>query len=257
MRTSAALFGLAVGGPVLAFAVGAAAGPQRLDPERRPMTDTAEAAPKPPPPEEPPLPPGQAPPSRTGFQIAFRTGATIPAGKISSAQPMADVFAMQVPLQVELGAKPIPELFIGVYAGFAFGGVSSSFERDCHLAGIDCSSRSTHVGVEVIAYLLPSGWVNPWLGYGLGYESNTQIGQAGAATATQSVSGLELAHLMSGLDVRVSRNVGLGPILDVAIGRYSSYQRDAAGSLGAVDADIEDTALHAWVSLGARLVFLP
>lgn len=216
-------------------------------------------APRPSLPEPPPVAPGEPPREQTGFQIAFRTGAALPAAKISegAGNALNDVFGWQVPILAEIGGKPINELFVGVYAGFGLGGVSSSFEQECNAAAISCSSRTLRVGIESIVYLLPSRRIDPWVGYGIGLETTTLVTEAKKAVATQSLYGIELAHLMAGFDARITHYVGVGPYADLSLGRYSSFHRDATATAGSVDGDVANPAIHAWVSLGVRLVFFP
>lgn len=255
-----AMRSVAVGSIVLAAL--AASGPARaqlrepLDADRRPSGELPPSS-TPPPPPDPVLAAGEPPPARTGFQVALRTGVSFPAGKTAEGQAMTDVFAWQVPLHVEIGAKVIPELFIGAYGAVGFGGVSSSFEKQCNGVGVDCSANSTRFGIEAVLHLFPARLLDPWIGYGLGYETTTQVGQTGRAVTSQSLSGIELAHLMAGLDIRLGRAAGLGPFFDVGLGQYSSYHRDRTADGGAIDRDVEQGAVHAWLSGGVRAVFLP
>ena len=62
---------------------------------------------------------------------------------------------------------------------------------------------------------------------------------------------------MAGMDVRINHYFGIGPFLDVAIGRYTSVHQDATLSMPANDSDITHPAAHLWVSLGARAVVFP
>jgi len=183
----------------------------------------------------------------------------IPTAKITQGQgnAMNDAFAWQVPLLVEIGGKPLDELFVGAYAGIGFGGAGSSVASQCSAEAVSCSSRTLRVGIEGIVYLLPSRRIDPWIGYGIGLEKSTLVAEKDRAVGTVAVSGLELAHLMAGFDARITHYVGIGPYADVALGRYSSIQRDPAPIAGARDADVAHAALHAWVTLGARLVVFP
>jgi hypothetical protein len=227
--------------------------------DRNPGDRHESSAPPPSLPEPPPVAPGEPPLSQTGFQVAFRTGAAIPAAKVSQGDgnSMGDVFAPQVPLLVELGAKPIEELFVGVYAGFGLGGVASSFEQQCNAAAVSCSTHTLRVGIEGIVHLLPARRLDPWIGYGIGLESSTVSAEANKSFATSGVSGLELAHLMAGMDVRLSHYFGIGPYADVAIGRYTSIHEDGTLTMPANDSDIAHPAAHLWVTLGARVVVFP
>jgi hypothetical protein len=202
----------------------------------------------------PPVAPGEPPREQTGFQVAFRTGAAIPAANVSQGDgnSMNDVFAWQLPLLVEIGAKPIEELFVGAYAGFGLGGVASSFEKQCNAAAVSCSTHTLRIGLEGIVHLLPARRIDPWIGYGIGLESSTVTAETNKAFATRGVSGLELAHLTAGMDVRISHYFGIGPFLDVAIGRYTSLHQDATLTQPATDDDIAHPAAHLWDARSAR-----
>lgn len=232
-----------------------AQGPQTGE---RPPAPESTAAPKPAS-SEPPRAPGDPPLAQTGFQVAFRSGAALPAGSISDADGngLSDQFGWQVPLLVEVGAKPLPWLFLGAYGGAGFGGVSESLDKACNDASISCSSRSVRFGVEALVYVLPSARVNPWFGYGIGYESTTLFGDADQGLPTQTVSGLELGHFMAGADLRLNRYLGVGPYVDFAVGRYGSFHSDATAKADAVDKGIDKQAFHEWITLGARLVAFP
>jgi hypothetical protein len=227
--------------------------------DRNPGNRVESSAPPPPLPDPPPVAPGEPPLAQTGFQLAFRTGASIPAGKVSEGDgnAMSDVFVTQIPLLVELGGKPIEELFVGVYAGFALGGVATSFERQCNAASVSCSTHTLRIGVEGIVYMLPGHRLDPWVGYGIGLESSSVTAETNKAFASRGVSGLELAHLMAGMDVRLSHYFGIGPFLDVAVGRYTSIHQDATLAAPASDLDISNPAPHLRVSLGVRALIYP
>jgi hypothetical protein len=227
--------------------------------DRNPGNRVESSAPPPTLLEPPAVAHGEPPLAQTGFQLAFRTGAAIPAGKVSegNGNGMSDVFVTQIPLLVELGGKPIEELFVGVYAGFGLGGVASSFERQCNAASVSCSTHTLRLGVEGIAYMLPGHRIDPWVGYGIGLESSTVTAETNKAFASSGVSGLELAHLLAGMDVRLSHYFGIGPFFDVAVGRYTSIHQDATLAAPATDQDISNPATHLWVSLGARALIYP
>src|SRR4051812_29604204 len=68
--------------------------------------------------------PAGVPPARTGFQIALRTGIGVPLGSSVQDENMSDVFGVQFPIIADIGAKVIPEVFIGAYVGFGIGGAA-------------------------------------------------------------------------------------------------------------------------------------
>ena len=105
-----------------------------------------------------------------------------------------------------------------------------------------------HIGIEAQYHILPAGAVNPWIGYGLGWESLSMSTSAGGVTRSSSISGFEFARLMGGVDFRVSRVFGVGPFVDLSMATYSSASNGAT---------INDTGTHEWLTLGARFVFFP
>ncbi|MBX3192876.1 MAG: hypothetical protein KF819_38180 [Labilithrix sp.] len=189
---------------------------------------------------------GHAPLGSTGLQVAIRTGVSFPVGDISRGptRALADRFAARVPIVVDFGVKPIPELFVGGYGGVAWGAGAASCGG--------CAAWGFRIGLEAIVYLLPRSRVNPWLGYGVGYDSSFLR----AGGVTQSVSGIDFANVTLGMDVRVSRAVGLGPYFEAALGSFGSQSFSERGS-AVRDGDIAERAVHGWLSVGARLVFEP
>lgn len=169
-----------------------------------------------------------------------------------------------MPLEVGLGAKVIDELYIGGYFNFAVGleGDDPHTEAHCEAGNdaiddVSCSSLSVHAGVEARFSFTPAESLSGWLGYGFGVVSgNETISDAGRYSESVTASGLELARLSGGLDFRVSRGFGLGPFALAAIDRYSS-QRTRINNVTTFSGSIGDAALHAWLSVGLRMVIFP
>lgn len=240
----------------------AAEAPEALPAEPAPAT--------PPPPPPPPVtpPPAAAPPSalgappetqdhdgapkaRTGFQMAIRTGVQIPFGKFAETQKLDDLAGVQVPLHLELGGKPIPNLFLGGYLGLGVGGAGGALADACQQGGRSCVSASLRIGLEIQYHIAPEAKMNPWLGYGIGIAS---MG-AGTGDSTVTAAGPEYAHFMAGLDFRLGKAIGIGPFVDFSLGRYT--QATVETPRGKVEGEIDKTALHQWLTLGARLVVFP
>ena len=185
-------------------------------------------------PEPPPL-------GHRGFQAAVRSGISFPVGSAASHEAMARYFGVQIPIFLEAGFKPDPHVFIGAYGSFAFGGVSDRFDvNPC--SGHDCSAHAFHVGAEVQYHADPSARADPWVGYGIGYE---WVATSGSVETT--FRGPEYGRSMAGLDLRLSRDFGIGPFVDVTIARYTDVTA----------AEIDSTSAHGWVTVGGRLVLLP
>jgi hypothetical protein len=207
---------------------------------------------------------GSAPPARVGFQMAVRTGYAVPmgdargvpAGATGKDLAMSDAFSGQVPIFVEIGGKVIPAIFVGGYFGFGFGGAAGQFDTLCKQGGIDCASVGVRIGAEVQYHILPAEMANPWIGYGFGYESIALAMSGGGQTYTDSFSGFEFAHLMGGIDFRVSRIFGIGPFVDFSLGQYSKYHVEAP-TIGTQEGDVQATKMHQWLAFGARGTFFP
>lgn len=201
----------------------------------------------------------ETPAERVGFQMDIRTGYSIPSGDVAKtigtneSVKMSDWASGQVPLVVDIGAKVIPMLFVGGYFGFGFGGPAGQLETACNEDGGSCLAVGVRLGAEAQVHFIPAGDVNPWLGYGIGYESLSFSRSGGASSDNDSftLSGWEYAHFMGGVDFRLSRVVGLGPFVDYSLGQYGS------ASDGDVSVDIPNTSLHSWLTLGVRVVFFP
>jgi hypothetical protein len=197
------------------------------------------------------------PPAHRGFQMALRTGFALPFGKASDDAKMSDFVTGQVPLFVEIGGKPIKQLFIGGYVGVAFGGVAGDMEDACDTLDVDCDvAVTTRLGVEVQYHILPDQDLNPWVGYGLGLEGTSIAVTDGDQDGTITNAGFEFARLSAGIDFRINRVFGVGPFADFSFGKYYSYQIDAP-RFPDEDGDIEDRAFHEWLTVGARFVFFP
>jgi hypothetical protein len=196
------------------------------------------------------------PPPRTGFSMAVRTGLGIPMGKVASGSPMYDTFSPQVPLVLDLGGKPDPHLFIGAYLGLAVGGVNGRLSDLCDRTNADCASASFWIGLEAQYLFAPAKKINPWIGYGLGLEGGGVGNTVRNSTTTTTFTGFDFARFSGGFDVRISRVVGIGPLLDLNLGRYS-HTTTKIENTTLTDQDIGDKRVHAWLTIGARLVIFP
>lgn len=148
----------------------------------------------------------QTPKARTGFQAALRTGYSIASGEVEGASGNpSDAVLHQWPGIVDIGFKVTPELFVGVYSGLS-AGVGS--------CATTCTSYGFQLGAELQYHILPNGFVNPWVGYGLGLEFL-------AIAPVRGYSGFEFARLMGGADFRLDRVFGLGPFVDFSLTKYA------------------------------------
>jgi len=168
---------------------------------------------------------------------------------------MSNTFSGEVPLLVDIGWKPLPALFVGAYAGIGFGGAAGTSGQICDQDDITCITLSLRGGIEAQYHFIPNGWMNPWVGYGIGIESTAFSGSNGATTYSVAAAGWELGHFMAGLDFRLSRAIGIGPMVDFSVGQYSALAVNLNGQSSS--SSIANRALHEWLFVGARLVVFP
>ena len=190
----------------------------------------------------------KAPPPRIGLQIDIRTGYSLPLGTAGDHVELSDVVSGQVPLIFDIGGKVLPELFVGGYLGFGLGAAGGAGKVECEANGLDCRVLELHIGVQAQYHILPAGPVNPWLGYGLGFESLGRTVSKDGATSSTSIGGFELARFMAGVDFRVTPLFGVGPFVDLSLASFSSVSNGGK---------INEKAMHEWLTLGARFVFFP
>jgi hypothetical protein len=209
-----------------------------------------------------------APPATSHFlQIAVRTGAQFPFGNATGAanDSMSNSFGWQVPIILDVGWKFTPALFVGLYGGAGFGGTSGQVSTACSQNNESCFGATLRGGIEAVYYFAPSASLDPWLGYGIGYESSSvNIGASNGNGGSIAVSGWEFAHFMAGLDFRLGKVVGLGPTIDFSIGQYGNesistgtQQGGSYVQTGSGGGSIPQTAIHEWLLVGGRVVFFP
>jgi hypothetical protein len=160
-----------------------------------------------------------------------------------------------VPLMLDIGGKLNPHVFLGAYLGLGFGGVGSEMAADCSANSATCLHASFRVGAQVQYNVAPAAKVNPWVGYGIGIESSGVGASTSSGEATAAMAGFELARLMAGVDFRMGSGIGVGPFVDLTLGRYSSATLDDGS--GQETFDIRNKAMHSWLTLGVRFVLFP
>ena len=208
-------------------------------------------------PSEEEEPTGDAPPGHAGFQLSIRPGIAIPSGSAAKDSSQSDTFGPQFSTTLDIGGKVMKYLFIGGYLGFGVGGSGGKLSDQCSKANATCTAVSLRIGVEAFFNILPDDKINPWVGYGIGFESSG-IGVSGAGSdVTQTASGIEFAHLMGGVDFRVSRVFGIGPFLDLSLSQYSKTSVSGSGAALTGSGDIQDKAIHEWITIGAKVTFFP
>jgi hypothetical protein len=111
------------------------------------------------------------------------------------------------------------------------------------------------LGVEAAYHLAPDAKMDPWIGYGIGFAGEGVSGTANGRTTSLTLAGPEYGHFMGGLDFRLDKTIGIGPMVDFGIGKYTRAKSETAGL--STEGDLKNTALHEWLTIGVRVVILP
>ncbi|HET9930663.1 MAG TPA: hypothetical protein VFQ35_08245 [Polyangiaceae bacterium] len=198
--------------------------------------------------------------------MAVRTGLSFPFGNATgnSADTLSRRYAWQIPIAFDLGAKITRSIFVGTYLQVGFGAEGSDNEvaafcddNDENFSNdVSCSVLTARLGLLMNYQFSPDKVLNPWIGYGIGFESASQSlkdKQHGYSEST-TVSGLTYAQLSGGFDFRGA--VGVGPYAEIALGAFSRTSTEQYGRK-VYSGSIDDRALHAWVTLGVRFVVRP
>jgi hypothetical protein len=198
------------------------------------------------------------PSAARGFQAALRTGAQLPWGDASDLQgdELSARYGWQVPLLLDVGFKLQKPIFLGLYAGAAYGhvGTGNEAEAACKVPAVSCRVLSYQVGVQGQYHFGPSDRINPWVGAGFGYELTRQSLSAPSYSEEQQSSGVTLLKLAFGIDYRSS--FGFGPFVEFSAGRYEATRTEVDG-IEVHEGPVNPSAWHGFLMLGARLVVMP
>lgn len=206
---------------------------------------------------------GAAPAEPGKFLLGLRLGYAIPMGSGAndadgSSNKMTDAVSGHFPIWLDLGYMVMPNVMLGVYGQYAFGSVGGALKRQCDQAssaGVSCSAHDIRFGLQAQYHVAPQAQVNPWVGLGVGYElltvSLSNAGQSGSTTA----EGFEFANLQVGADVKALPNFGVGPFVSFSFGQYRSTSNSGLVADAGSGGDIENKAIHEWLTVGVRGAF--
>ncbi|GAC1558044.1 MAG: hypothetical protein NVS3B10_17570 [Polyangiales bacterium] len=184
----------------------------------------------------------------TGVELALRAGFGVPLGNATQGLSMRDAkIREKLPFRFDAGARVTPHVYVGLYLalGFAVEGGSS------HSGLLD--EDAFEAGVMVAYHVTPGRRADPWVGVGIGFEQFTA-----GASGVETYQGLTFFDLQVGVDLPVSERWSIGPVVSLAVGRYSSISTPARGAYGAygsgggVARDIPNSPFHEWLLVGVR-----
>lgn len=187
----------------------------------------------------------------SGVEVGARLGYGIPFGKVHSQgngdNKMSDFVSGQIPLQLDIGYRLDPQLFLGAYFqyGIAFPGAD-----DCDQNGVSCSASDVRLGIQAQYHFNPITVDGGWIGAGLGYEWGNLSMEALGAEMNVQARGFEFLNLQGGYDFVVADKFRVGPFALLTIGQYGTAKVETP--VGSTTDDIDEKAIHSWLMLGVK-----
>lgn len=192
----------------------------------------------------------------TGPQAGFRTGFAMGMGKFAAqSENLTDNARGMIPLWIDAGYRVHPNVYVGVYGQIGFlllrtGGV-------CEGEDTQCSGQDYRLGGSIHYHFSPDGDFDPWFGLGAGYEwyrNSVSYAESGVPNQSLTFKGPELVNLQLGLDIKDSRQGGVGPFVALSVGRYSSTTLTGitTGDENEITETIDATEMHQWFFFGIQ-----
>lgn len=192
------------------------------------------------------------------FDIALRSTFAVPFGKYDdttredgSEVLLSDSYHGQVGFALELGVWVTPRFMLGVVGHYGIMALKTG-DKACP-GKVTCSEHETRFGLQGHYHFSPDAPIDPWLGFGLGYQNIGYSWTYQGQTTEGNITGPEYLNLQFGTSFAVSPAFALSPVLALSVGQFTKYSSDTAGEH--TETDIEKTALHQWLSLGVRGAF--
>jgi opacity protein-like surface antigen len=188
----------------------------------------------------------------SGPIFALRVGYGVPSGETEAAgagHPLSALVEAKVPLGFELGYRLSRRFWVELHFDFAPAKPAAALCAD----GASCSATDARVGAQLQLRLVPGGWIDPWIGAGVGAEVLKVAGRepTSGAHVEWTWAGVEVPFVEAGADVAVSERIGVGPWASLTLARYTS-ESVKVESGAAVGAGIHARASHGWLAGGLQ-----
>lgn len=258
--------GLAVALSASAVLIGGTARAQDATLETPPMLN-------PPPPDIPtPAMSARSHMANTGLQLGARVGYGGGSGIVYHGLSVMDASGGTIPVVLDLGVRVLPQLYAGLYG--SWGEIFTKNNPVSCPGNLDCKTQQWRFGVEFDFHYNPTSKIDPYIGLGGGYEIlhthiaggipiPTALGTIPGTTDTSIIDrGWEFATLTFGLDARLSRGVGIGPVLSASLAEYGVHSgTETVSIMGRQVAQMPPTpvshGLHELYFAGIRGTFNP
>jgi len=204
-----------------------------------------------------PAPPG---PPESGVSIGVSVGYSVPMGSAVgaptgglAATSFTDIYSGAVPLQLDLGWRFGPSLYLGAYFEYAFAFVAAA--QNCN-NGTTCSGGDMHFGIDFVYTFIPRAVFAPYVGFGVGYEIATLSASNSGQSISATYDGFEFARFIVGGDFRVGSAFRVGPFLNFSLGQFTNMSTpfNSNGALAGTNqsVSIANKALHEWLQFGIK-----
>jgi opacity protein-like surface antigen len=188
-------------------------------------------------------PPG---PPESGVSIGLSLGYGVPIGNVSGSAPVSNLFSGTMPLQLDVGWRFTPSLYLGAYFQYGFAFLASNLNSTCSQGGVSCSGSDMQFGLDFIYTFMPYSKILPYVGLGAGWEIASVNVSGGNSSASVTVSGFQFARLIVGTDFRLGSSFRLGPFVNFSLAQFSSLSSpDASVTLGS-------KTVHSWLQFGLK-----
>jgi hypothetical protein len=188
----------------------------------------------------------------TGVELGMRTGDELPFGSSTGLanDALGNTTTSFIPIWVDVGYRFEEHFAVG---GYFRHGSGHSYQwgtgwSDCQFAASPCNATDTLIGVQVHYHFFPDRLIDPWAGFGAGYEFldyNTE----GGGSHDFSLEGYDFFNLQAGVDFKPIPSLGLGPFVALTVGQFSP------GATTTFSPNVTKTALHEWLALGIRITY--
>lgn len=215
--------------------------------------ETPATSAEPPPPLHPaPIPSAdrnQPPAAQSGFQLHVALVYLRTFGNADETSAMSDFVGPGIGIQVGIGGRFTPHIYLGGYLGVG-GGKGSP--PACEFG--PCSSSLAIAGIEARYMLKPAAAYDPWIGLGVGFDgASVHVGFDEKQEV--ALDGYDWVVLSTGVNLRRRHSWGFGFFVSGAVGQYTS--RTMTDGNVTTKSDVADPQVHGWLTLGLRGVLFP
>jgi hypothetical protein len=179
--------------------------------------------------------------AESGLELSLAAGWGAPHGQRDSDTDLSRLLIGQVPAEASAGYRT--GFGLSAFAQARYGAVIG---RDCSSG---CSGSVTRLGLSLEYHFTPEDRIDHYVGLGAGYE---WLG-FDAGVSRLRYRGPEWLSLSFGEEFSIGP-VGIGPLLSLALGRFTHQEIDAPPARP-LEGPIEKRAVHVWLTLGVRVSY--